>query len=131
MLEDEGAHDFAWLPGARNDIPEILRALTVFVLPSQAEGISNTILEAMATGLPVIATRVGGNPELVDEGKTGLLVPAQDALALAEAMSRYVDNAELIEKHAATGLKRVRETFSLQNMLENYAAVYQRTSGKD
>ena len=67
LLGVAGAGDLVWLPGERADIPEIMRVLDLFVLPSIAEGISNTILEAMASGLPVVATRVGGNPELVEE----------------------------------------------------------------
>ena len=62
--------------GERGDIPEVLAAMDVFVLPSIAEGMSNTVLEAMASGLPVVATRVGGNPELVEDGVTGRLVSA-------------------------------------------------------
>lgn len=81
--------DLVWLPGSRDDIPALMRAMDVFVLPSLAEGISNTILEAMACGLPVIATRVGGNPELVDEGQSGSLVPAADVQQLADALARY------------------------------------------
>ncbi len=74
LLEQAGCADLAWLPGERNDVPEILRGLDCFVLPSLAEGISNTILEAMACGLPVIATDVGGNAELIAAGVTGTLV---------------------------------------------------------
>ena len=88
-LREERAFDAAWLPGARGDVAESLRGFDLFVLPSKAEGISNTILEAMATGLPVVATRVGGNPELVVEGKTGTLVPSSDPAALAGAIARY------------------------------------------
>jgi glycosyltransferase involved in cell wall biosynthesis len=65
-----------WLPGAREDVPDLMRAMDVFVLPSLAEGICNTILEAMASGLPVIATDVGGNPGSGRRGETGTLVPA-------------------------------------------------------
>jgi sugar transferase (PEP-CTERM/EpsH1 system associated) len=129
MLSEAGLAEFAWLPGARNDIPDILRSLDVFILPSQAEGISNTILEAMATGLPVIATRVGGNPELVTDGQSGLLPPPMDPEALAQAMCRYLDEPDLLSLHAKAGLQRVREHFSLQNMLERYAAIYRQAPG--
>jgi glycosyltransferase involved in cell wall biosynthesis len=74
MLAEAGVAGLAWLPGQRDDIPEILRGLDCFVLPSLAEGISNTILEAMASGLPVIATDVGGNAELIEAGRSGELV---------------------------------------------------------
>ena len=75
------------LAGERTDIPEVMRSLDVFVLPSIAEGISNTVLEAMASGLPVIATAVGGNPELVVPGETGELVPA--AFTASSGSTRY------------------------------------------
>lgn len=130
QLQQAGLQDAAWLPGTRNDAADILRALDVFVLPSQAEGISNTILEAMASQLPVVATRVGGNPELVEENTTGLLPPAQDPQALAEAMARYLDHPELIEQHGRAGLARILERFSLQHMMDNYAAVYDAAKGK-
>src|SRR5690606_27119634 len=81
-----GIGDITWLAGARSDVPELMRALDIFALPSQAEGISNTILEAMASGLPVVATDVGGNAELVAVGESGALVPAQDPHAMAHAL---------------------------------------------
>jgi len=123
-LRKAGLQDYAWLPGTRYDTPDMLRTFDVFVLPSQAEGISNTILEAMATQLPVVATRVGGNPELVDEEHTGLLPPANNPQALAQAMARYVYEPGLIARHGRAGLERIHEHFSLQHMLDNYAAVY-------
>ena len=88
MLEDAGLGNQIWLPGDRDDIPDLLRAMDIFVLPSRNEGISNTILEAMATGLPIVATDVGGNPELVEAGRTGALVPPSDSAALAIGAKR-------------------------------------------
>ncbi len=87
-LRDRGIDDLAWLPGRSDDIPGIMRALDAFVLPSLNEGISNTILEAMATSLPIVATAVGGNPELIEHGVHGLLVPSGDVEAMAQAMTR-------------------------------------------
>ena len=78
LLADAGLAQNAWLPGNRNDVPRVMRGFDLFVLPSLAEGVSNTILEAMATGLPVVATAVGGNTELVEEGVTGTLVAPDD-----------------------------------------------------
>ncbi len=124
LLASSGFEHMAWLPGERNDVPEILRALDLFVLPSTAEGISNTILEAMATGLPVIATDVGGNPDLVAPDVTGTLIPCSDPDALARAVEQYLNNYELMTTQGANGLRRVREEFSLDRMVEAYLAVY-------
>lgn len=123
-LRQEGATSAAWLPGARDDVADQLRGFDLFVLPSKAEGISNTILEAMATGLPVVATRVGGNPELVLEGTTGALVPDSDPAALAAAIGRYVENPELVRAHGAAGRARAIREFSLDRMIERYLTVY-------
>jgi len=96
----------------------------VFVLPSKSEGISNTILEAMATGLPVVATRVGGNPELVVEGVTGELVPPENPAALATALQRYVDDKDKQRQQGHAGRERVEQQFSIENMVNEYLTVY-------
>ena len=75
ILDQAGLGDLAWLPGERSDVADIMRGLHAFALPSLAEGISNTILEAMASALPVIATAVGGNADLVQQPDTGSIVP--------------------------------------------------------
>lgn len=124
LLDAENAAHLAWLPGARNDIADILRGLDVFVLPSIAEGISNTILEAMASGLPVVATDVGGNPDLVSDGKTGRIVPKQDPEALAKAIAYYIENPQIRRSHGREALERIGKEFSLEQMVENYFAVY-------
>ena len=124
MLDAAGVADLAWLPGERHDVPDILRGLDCFVLPSLAEGISNTILEAMACGLPVIATRVGGNPELVLEGETGRLVPVGDVEALASAL---IDDAHAPEADRAAGLAgrwQVERRFSMDSMVAAYRGLY-------
>ena len=123
-LENANMLDLAWLAGARDDIPELLRCLDVFVLPSRAEGISNTILEAMASGLPVIATRVGGNAELIVEGQTGFLAPAENSAALAQALSRYVEQPHLISSHGQAARQRAERVFSIEQMVQRYLAVY-------
>ena len=124
LLEEAGMTDAAWLPGERDDVPELLRAMDIFVLPSLAEGISNTILEAMASGLPVVATDVGGNSELVAAGKTGILVPRADPDAMAEAIRRYVDDPSLRREDGARGRKRCETEFSIDAMVERYATLY-------
>jgi len=98
--------------------------MDVFVLPSLNEGISNTILEAMASGLPVIATDVGGNGELVRPEVTGRLVAAQDVAAMAEALGAYTDDAERRREHGAAGRCRAAEQFSLGIMVDRYLSAY-------
>jgi len=124
LLTEAGDRSDTWLPGAREDIPELLRSFDVFVLPSRVEGISNTILEAMASGLPVVATRVGGNPELVLEGETGVLVPASDPPTLADALTGYIVDAERRQSHGVAGRRRAEETFSLTRMVSRYSNLY-------
>lgn len=124
MLTDAGYGNQVWIPGDRSDVPEILRALDIFVLPSLGEGISNTILEAMASGIPVVATEVGGNPELVDDNQTGFIVPSSNPEALANAVARYVTDKSLSRQHGEAGRRRVEKVFSLQCMTDSYFALY-------
>jgi sugar transferase (PEP-CTERM/EpsH1 system associated) len=127
MLEDDGAAHLAWLPGERPDIAECVRAMDLFVLPSLGEGTSNTILEAMASGLPVVATRVGGNPELVSDGQTGRLVQSNDAEAIAGSILEYAEDPALRKEHGAEGRRAVEQRFSMKAMVEGYANVYEAT----
>jgi sugar transferase (PEP-CTERM/EpsH1 system associated) len=124
LLREAGAEALSWLPGERSDMPEQLRAFDLFILPSIAEGISNTILEAMASGLPVIATNVGGNPELVVEGETGMLVPPSNPVAMADAIYSYLKDPAKLERHGQAGRKRAEEHFSIEKMVEGYLRVY-------
>lgn len=124
ILNEGGVADLAWLPGERADVPDVMRGLDCFVLPSRAEGISNTILEAMACGLPVVATDVGGNGELVDAGHTGSLVPSDDVSVLAQALTLWAQDPELARAHGRAGRERVLEHFSLQSMVASYQRVY-------
>lgn len=123
-LTAAGLADLAWLPGERNDVSAILRGLDIFVLPSLAEGISNGILEAMATGLAVVATDVGGNPDLVLDGVTGRLLPAANPVAMAAIFAEYLEQPDRIRAHGAAGLERVLQQFSLDSMVSQYLAVY-------
>jgi sugar transferase (PEP-CTERM/EpsH1 system associated) len=131
MLTRAGVLDLAWLPGERADVPAILRGLDCFVLPSLAEGISNTILEAMATGLPVIATDVGGNGELIEAGHTGEIVPAGDARALAARILAYARDLRAGRAAGRAGRMRVEREFSLDAMLSRYGALYDRLLAKN
>lgn len=124
ILRAAGLRELAWLAEERDDVPHVLQGLDCFVLPSLAEGVSNTILEAMATGLPVIATRVGANGDLVVDGESGRLVPAADADALADAIVAV--QAEPARAAAMGRAARVRaeQEFSLDRMVDRYHALY-------
>lgn len=124
IVDEAGVANLCWLPGERADVADVMRAMSCFVLPSLAEGISNTILEAMATGLPVLATRVGGNAELVSHGRTGLLVPPADAEAMAQALLKLAQDPAAAAAMGRAGRADVEGQFSLQAMVANYQAVY-------
>lgn len=124
ILHEAGVRDLAWLAGERHDIPAILQGLDLFVLPSFGEGVSNTILEAMAAGLPVVATRVGANADLVADGATGRIVPHSDSEALAGAIAAYAADPPLSRAHGRAGRLRVEQRFSLERMVDRYHALY-------
>lgn len=126
IMGEAGLADRVWLPGERHDIARVLRGMHCFVLPSLAEGVSNTLLEAMATGLPVIATDVGGNAELVVQDRTGTLVTSGDADSMADAMIRYFESPNLARRHGMAGRDRVCERFSLNRMVTDYQTLYSR-----
>ena len=110
--------------GERDNVPEILKTFDIFVLPSLNEGMSNTILEAMATGIPVIASNVGGNPELVIDGRTGFLFSPNDVESLVQKIKTYILHPELKQKHGYNARKRVEEKFSLDQMVRRYEELY-------
>jgi glycosyltransferase involved in cell wall biosynthesis len=125
-----GLSDLVCLAGDREDIPRLLQAMDIFVLPSLAEGISNTLLEAMATGLPVVATRVGGNPELIEHGVNGCLVPVSDAQALAEALQGLIESPETRNRMGASGLQKMRQSFDWDSTVAAYLGVYDELLGR-
>jgi sugar transferase (PEP-CTERM/EpsH1 system associated) len=124
LIDELRLSDQVWLSGARADVNELMRGFDLFVLPSLGEGISNTILEAMASGLPVVATAVGGNPELVDAKETGLLVPSADSSALADALSWYVEHPDRMRAHGAAGRAAAERRFSMETMVSQYSEIY-------
>lgn len=130
LLQAAGLAHLAWLPGERHDIAALMRTFDVFVLTSKNEGISNTILEAMASGLPVIATAVGGNVELVEPGVDGMLVQAGDVTDLAQALLAYLDAPARITAHAGHARRDAEQRFSIPAMAEAYATVYDQTLGR-
>lgn len=111
--------------GHRTDIPEILSAVDLLVLPSLWEGLPNALLEAMAAGLPVVATAVGGTPEVVVDGVTGFLVPPRDPQALADAILRLLRDPELRQRMGEAGRARVAAHFSIEQMVHKTEALYE------
>ena len=112
------------LLGNRDDVAELLAECDVFVLSSIAEGMPVTLMEAMAAGLPVVATNVGGIASVVEDGVTGTLVPAGDPHAMAAALSAYVEHEALRRQHGDAGCARVAAQFSLSAMVAAYVALY-------
>lgn len=126
LLADAGVEKRAWLPGERSDVARLMRGFDLFVLPSLAEGVSNTILEAMASGLPVLATAVGGNPELIQAGATGTLVPRDDPERMARAMQAYAESPELCRRYGMAARRTIESKFGMQAMVDAYMAIYDR-----
>jgi glycosyltransferase involved in cell wall biosynthesis len=110
--------------GFRLDISSIMPDLLISVLPSLSEGLSNVLLESMAAGVPVVATKVGGNPEVVEEGVTGILVPPRDPAALADAVGTLLENQSLAIRFGASGRRRVEVHFSLDRMVQDTQKLY-------
>ena len=125
LAEELGVADQLWITGWRDDVPRLLRGLDLMVNPSLAEGTPLAILEAMAVGLPVVATRVGGVPDLVAEGETGTLAPPGDPEALAWAMAGYLLDPANVARHGAAGRRRAERLFDLRRMVADYAELFE------
>jgi len=121
-----GVADHVRFLGRRDDIPRVLRAFDVFALTSRREGMSNAILEAMACGLPVLATRTGGNAELVVDGETGLLIESGRVESLVRALRMLTSRADLREAMGTAGRRRIESLFTIGRMAEAYAEMYER-----
>jgi sugar transferase (PEP-CTERM/EpsH1 system associated) len=116
--------------GSSDRVPELMKAMDVFVLPSISEGMSNTILEAMATGLPVVVTHAGGNPEMIDHEFSGLLFAPRDVRTLASHLVRLIESADLRRHLGEAARRRAMERFSLAEMMRRYRDLYFELAGK-
>ncbi|GIW39869.1 MAG: glycosyl transferase [Candidatus Binatia bacterium] len=114
-----------FLLGTRTDMPEVLAAFDIFVLSSHDEGMSNAIMEAMAAGKPVVATNVGGAPELIEEGVSGLLVPPREVPPLAAAILRVLENPDLASRLGRAARHAMERGFSLERMVERVERLYE------
>ncbi len=119
-----GLKDRVIFTGFRNDVARILPEIDISVLPSLSEGLSNSLLEAMAAGVPVIATRVGGTPEAVEDGSTGLLVPPADVESLSRGIAFLLDNPQSAKRMGEEGRRRVLARFSVEKMVRDTEALY-------
>jgi sugar transferase (PEP-CTERM/EpsH1 system associated) len=130
LIEQLALRDSVWMAGDRQDVPDLLQAMDVFVLPSLGEGISNTVLEAMASGLPVIATAVGGNVELVEQDFNGSLIPTGDHVALAVALAALLKNDEDRTRQGENARQRVCHRFDWDRTVDAYLHVYDELLGR-
>jgi len=124
QTEQLGVANRVVFTGFRTDIAQILPQLTLSVLASLTEGFSNTLLESMAAGVPVVATRVGGNPEIVADGTTGILVPPRNPEALKEAICRLLSNPQLAQSMGSSGKERIRQNFSVESAVRRTEQLY-------
>lgn len=121
---DDALEHLVWLPGKRDDVADILRELTIFALPSIAEGTPGALLEAMACALAVVATAVGGVAQVVTDGVTGTLVNAGDAAAISEALEHYADHPAQRAEHGKAARAHVVQSHDMQAMVASYQALY-------
>jgi glycosyltransferase involved in cell wall biosynthesis len=120
-----GIEDSVIFAGFRTDVPQLLKFFDVFVMPSHMEGLCTSIMDAMAAGVPVIASDVGGIPEIVENEKNGLLVPPRDASALAAAIIRLLRNRGEAARFAAAGRSTVEKKFTVNTMVAGNTSVYE------
>lgn len=123
-IDRAGLGEVVRMAGARDDIARVLSACDLFVQTSDTEGLPNAVMEAMASGLPVVATRAGGTIELVEEGKTGLTVPCGDPAALAAAIGALARDAGLRSGMGERGRAQIAGSYSVERMVEATAALY-------
>jgi glycosyltransferase involved in cell wall biosynthesis len=124
LIDELGLRGAAHLPGEHRDVASLLRAFSVFALPSKAEGTSMSVLEAMASGVPVVASAVGGTPALLDDGQCGVLIPPNDRSALADALVALLGDPDRRSRLAAAARARAVNAYGEARVVEQYEALY-------
>jgi glycosyltransferase involved in cell wall biosynthesis len=130
LVKDLGLEERVRFLGIRQDVPSILRVAKVFALTSRSEGAPLTLLEAMAVGLPVVVTAVGGMPEIVRDGVDGILVPRGDVDAIASALIRLLEKPAAASAMGAAAARRIREYYTIDRAVERYYRLYARLAGR-
>jgi glycosyltransferase involved in cell wall biosynthesis len=128
QIKDHRLEKHVFLTGFRPDILSVHKAFDIFVMSSVTEGLGTSLLDAMACGKPIVATTAGGMPEVVVDGRTGLLVPPRDHEAMADAIVRLLRDESARRDMAAAGLARVRTRFSAERMVQDTLEVYRRVA---
>lgn len=131
VVRDLNLESAVYLLPSRSDVGSIYRTLDLYVHPSHFEGFSNSLLEAMSYALPVVATRVGGTPEAVDENATGLLTPKDDPPALAAAILELLADPERARSFGQAGRERVTRLFTVEKMIDAYSRFYEETLARE
>jgi glycosyltransferase involved in cell wall biosynthesis len=131
LVQSLGSAAFVHLLGARRDVPDVLNALDVFVMSSNIEGLPLVVLEAMATGLPVVSTRIGGIPDVIEEGETGFLVPVGDEQALRDRVARLLAAPDLCRACGERARASAVAKFSAERMQRDYLELYARVLSPD
>lgn len=121
---DNGVLDQVYFPGRRNDVAALINAMDVFVLSSFSEGLSNTVLEAMSCGKPVVVTKVGGNPEIVVEDYCGHMYPSDDTEALCSYLRQFAESPEKVSAFSQNSRQHILDNLSIGAMIRGYEAVY-------
>jgi glycosyltransferase involved in cell wall biosynthesis len=124
LVKEHALEKHVLLPGFRTDVLGCIKGFDLFVMSSVTEGLGTSLLDAMACARPIVATRAGGIPEIVEDDITGLVVPPRDSRALAGAIVRALQDEALRKRLAAAGFQRVRERFTVERMVAETAAVY-------
>jgi len=124
MAHDLGIQDRVSFKGRQENVLGELHDTDIFVLPSLSEGMSNVLLEAMACGLPVVATNVGGNSDLIQDGHNGLLIPPRDSISLTKALLELIENEELAQRLGKQARVTVEEHYAMNHIVDSYRELY-------